>query len=102
MRSDDIPKFEVGKVYYATWGDKKRYYLCVKRNERTQYVSFNPILGGRRMGNSDARRIKIGFKWDKSGGKYSEEISIGFGGDGAWRNHYVIRADQKADISYRE
>lgn len=100
-----VKKFEVGKVYYANtsrWAmvngkekivSVKDYFLCTKRNDATGYVSFTAYYKG--VLTSKYTR-KIEMEYDR--GKPTEEFTkIGYGGSGAWRNWYFIRASQKRD-----
>lgn len=63
-----VIKFEVGKVYFSTdsvWNKdgkvikKKRYWLCVKRNDRTRYVSFQAIVDGVPISSVESRKADI-------------------------------------------
>lgn len=97
-----MDKFEVGKEYfswetrYSKGGNNlvwnKIIWLCVKRNDSTGYVSFRKYFQGRLMGTQYSRKVE--YEWD-NGKKTCEMIKIGYGGNGSWRNWYVIRANQK-------
>lgn len=104
-----IIKFEVGKVYWSrefryardgnTLKETRDYWLCVKRNDRTGYVSFSRYYkagGLSSIVESRKARSYHPYEYQKAGKRdvLVEEISIGYGGSGAWRNHHVIRADQ--------
>lgn len=100
-----VVKFEVGKIYYsvdAVWNkeDKvvstRRYWLCVKRNDATKYVSFKRVYKDGKVSSSvesrkatvQASPIFVNAATGKS--ESFEKISIGYGGTGYWRNHHVI------------
>lgn len=98
-----VVRFEVGKIYftrdsvYDKSGKvvyKKRYWLCVKRNDDTHYVSFRRIVDGVVINTTDSRKVEVfnparyGF-----GGPTCERVTIGYGGSGAWRNYHVIYAE---------
>lgn len=96
-----MDKFEVGKRYYS-WEvryasngtdliDKKMYWLCVKRNESTGYVSFRRYFKGKLMSTQYPRKVE--YEWD-FGKKVCEKVKIGYGGSGGWRNWFHLRADQ--------
>ena len=100
-----VVKFEVGKIYfsvYSVWNkegkavQKKKYWLCVKRNDSTKYVSFRRILDGSISSSVESRKARVftpAFLTTKGGESVSfEEISIGYGGSGYWKNHHVIAA----------
>ena len=100
-----VVKFEVGKIYfsvYSVWNkegkavQKKKYWLCVKRNESTRYVSFRQILDKTISSTVESRKAKVespAIFSTKDGKSVSfEEITIGYGGSGYWRNYHVIAA----------
>lgn len=97
-----VLRFEVGRTYYSVdsvWGKdgkvvkKKRYWLCVKRNDRTRYVSFQAIVDGVPISSVESRKSEVydprryGFE-----GETCERVSIGYGGSGSWRNYHIINA----------
>ena len=99
-----VKKFEVGKVYYAytsRWAmvngkekviSIKEYYLCVKRNDATGYVSFKRFYKDNSLSSSQVSR-KVDFRYDL--GKPVEElVRIGNGGYG---DRHLIFASQKRD-----
>lgn len=97
-----VIKFEVGKVYFsedAVWksngdvGYKKNYYLCVKRNDSTKYVSFKPIYKGQLLNSQESRKAEIDDpRWYGNSGEPCERVSIGYGGSGSWKNWHNIYA----------
>lgn len=98
-----MDKFEVGKAYFSfdtmyasdkkTLVKVKKYWLCVKRNDATGYVSFRRISkSGTVFSSQDSRKIE--YEWS-NGKKSCEFVKIGSGGSGSWRNWDLIRANQK-------
>ena len=98
-------KFEVGKIY---WCNDTRYgsdgntlkqvkirFLCVKRNDSTGYVSFQRIYKDRSMGKVEARKVSTRVPFGFTSKEKVEEIMIGWGGSGAWRNWYCLTADKR-------
>lgn len=95
-----VVRFIPGKVYYCTTtryaSDRetlkqvKIYWLCVKRNDSTGYVSFSRIFKGEISKSRDSRKVDIGSDWETNE-KY-EKVKIGYGGEGAWRNWFRISA----------
>lgn len=103
-----VIKFQVGKIYWSKEfrykmvdGKEKvvkvkQYWLCVKRNDRTGYVSFQMILNGTLMGRVESRKIKTAMPNAMFKGTACEETYIGYGGSGTWRNwHYLNAANVK-------
>ena len=98
-----MDKFEVGKAYfsfdtrYASDGETlvtvKKYWLCVKRNDSTGYVSFRRIYKSGNVSSSQESR-KVEYEWN-NGKKLYEIVKIGSGGSGSWRNWDLITASQK-------
>lgn len=98
-----MDKFEVGKAYFSfdtryasdreTLVKVKKYWLCVKRNDDTGYVSFRRIYKGGSVSSSQESR-KVEYEWS-NGKKLFEFVKIGSGGSGSWRNWDLIRANQK-------
>lgn len=95
-----VVRFEVGKIYlapttrYAKDGKTLKHvdieWLCVKRNDATGYVSFTRYdkFGG--IGKVESRKVKINTWKSKTP---FEEVMIGYGGSGAWRNWYYLSAN---------
>ncbi len=98
-----MDKFEVGNAYFSfdtkyasdreTLIKVKKYWLCVKRNDATGYVSFRRVYKNGTVSSSQESR-KVDYEWN-NGKKLCEIVKIGSGGSGSWRNWDLIRADQK-------
>ena len=98
-----MDKFEVGKAYFSvdtmyasdreTLVKVKKYWLCVKRNDSTGYVSFRKIYKNGTVSSSQESR-KVDYEWS-NGKKVCESVKIGSGGRDSWRNWDLLRANQK-------
>lgn len=101
-----VKKFEVGKMYYTDdaryigkgsnqkLGYVRKYWLCVKRNDSTGYVSFKKYLGDNVWSDSYSRKVSYVYEYGKA---ITEVVKIGYGGDGMWRNWYSLDARNKKD-----
>ena len=99
-----VVKFKVGKIYWCnvtryasdreTLKQVKIRFLCVKRNDATGYVSFQQMYKGRGLGKIESRKVSINVPFGFTAKEKFEEVSIGYGGSGAWRNWYILTADK--------